>query len=111
MRLTEIPQVGDILVATWCYEQTNKDFFQVTRLKNNTIWIRHLQSKQEEKMDEQGIASMTGYATPLKGKFEGAEMRKKIRIHPEYGVLINAGDSYGYLDKWSGEPEYYTAYG
>ncbi len=107
MKLTEIPKIGDILVASWGWEQTNIDFFQVTKVKNNTVWIRHLKDKKVVNQDQ----SMTGLVTPIKNSFKGAEKRRRARMHPEYGVLINAGESYGTLDKWSGQPEHYSFYG
>lgn len=35
---------GDILTYSWGYEQTNIDFFQVTRVTAKNAWIRRIEA-------------------------------------------------------------------
>ena len=65
---------GTILSYTWGYEQTNADFFQVTRATAKTAWIRPI--AQTETPDG---GFMTGKAKPVINRFTGPERRKRIQ--------------------------------
>jgi len=91
--------VGDILYSSWGYDQTNIDFYQVTKLIGKMIEMRPIGSK---------IKSSTGYqdyVVPTKGKFTGKKMRKKVG---KYGVSLN---SYSSASKWDGTPMAQTGMG
>ena len=65
--------VGDILRALWGYDQTNIDFYQVTKIcGTRMIEIREIA--------QHSIAtkSMEGRCVPIKGEFIGEPMRKKV---------------------------------
>lgn len=42
---TEEIQLGDIMVSSWGYEQTNVDFFKIIKMTSKTIWIQPVKSK------------------------------------------------------------------
>ncbi len=99
-------EVGDILVATWGYDQTNADFFQVVKIPSDkSLTVRHIKKKQYEDPPQ----SMSGYAAPIKDSFDGKPTTRRIyyfmdRIH------INVGDSMGSAEKWNGKPVAVTWY-
>jgi hypothetical protein len=65
--------VGDVLVSSWGYDQTNYDYYQVTRLVGiQSVEIREL-AKQ--------VAStgwLQGDCVPLKNSFKGEPMVKRV---------------------------------
>lgn len=89
-------KVGDIYVSTWGYEQTNVDFFQITKLIGAET--AELQELEQERAGEIG-----GYkATPIVGKFKAvAPIRKKIR--KGYDGKPYFSMEYGIAKPWSGK--------
>jgi len=80
--------VGDVLKSTWGYEQTNVDYYEVTRSKGMFVWIRPIRAKHGAE-----DAFMQGKIVPLPGDYTGDEIRK--RAQRDY-VKIN---SYQYASK------------
>jgi len=66
--------VGDVFKSSWGYEQTNIDYYEVTKIVSPTmievtpIWAN--------KTETQWLA---GQCTPDKGNFKGEPMRKKVQ--------------------------------
>jgi len=68
--------VGDVLVSSWGYEQTNYDFYQVTRLVGaRSVEIRELKQMR----DESGF--LRGECVPHKNNFAGEPMVKRVNEH------------------------------
>ena len=66
-------KIGDVLKSSWGYEQTNIDYYQVTRLIGKTmVEIREL--KQDRIYDDID----QGRCIPLVDEFDGEPMRKKV---------------------------------
>lgn len=77
-----IIKTGDCLHASWGYDQTNNNFYQVIKcLPNNFIIIREINSHYEE------TGFMAGNATPIKDAFltDEPELKKKV----QYGNYIS----------------------
>ena len=100
-------KVGDIGVNSWGYDQTNIDYYQVTKTTKSSIWIRPI-----------GYASMEGNGcfeqynvTPAKDHFIGSEIMKRV-VFSEYNGKINeyVNMSYGILSHWGGKPNLKTCY-
>lgn len=100
-------QIGDIFVATWGYEQTNADFFQVVGLTKSGVKVRHIEDKKTESSPQ----AMSGYAMPLKNNFDGPIKTKRLRNSQYWGEVFNAGDSMGTARKWDGKPVGVSWYG
>jgi hypothetical protein len=65
--------VGDVLVSSWGYDQTNYDYYQVTRLVGRkSVEIRQIAASSEE------TESMRGQCVPLKGHFVGDAMVRRV---------------------------------
>jgi hypothetical protein len=66
---------GDVLVASWGYEQTNYDYYQVTRVFGvRSVEIREL---AQQAADDSAL-SMAGDCVPVKGSFIGEPMVKRV---------------------------------
>ena len=93
-------QVGDILISSWGYDQTNVDYYQVIE---RTAKMATIQKIGKEYLD-------SGYPSeekvmPVKDAFVGKPKKKKVGT---YGINLN---SYATASLWDGKPDYQTAYG
>ena len=101
---------GDILVASWGYDQTNINFYEVIRVTKSMVVVREL--AQERKDDTCDTFAMTGTCIPKKGEYIGREMRKKV-----YSTGSNHDDrlwimltDYSAASLWNGLPVSFTTY-
>jgi len=77
--------IGDVLAATWGYEQTNVDFYQVIELVGKrSVMLCKIASDYEPEGD------MQGKRTPLPDSFIGDAIVK--RVCRRTGVSVNLGD-------------------
>lgn len=60
-------RVGDILSASWGYEQTNVDYYQVTRATEKSVWVRKVAAQCEQ------TQHLAGHSVPVPGRFIGEE--------------------------------------
>jgi len=44
-------KVGDILVSSWGYDQTNIDFYKVVKKSESSVWLQKLGKKYLEQTD------------------------------------------------------------
>lgn len=78
-------QVGDVLSACWGWEQTNYDYYQVTKLiGKRSVELREIGRTIEETNDMQGLCA------PVKNLFKGEP--KVYRVTPDGSVKVR---SYG----------------
>lgn len=76
--LAEIPfKIGDIIYNSWGWEQTNIDFYEITRVTKASVFIRPIQGEYTD----EGYSNMSGFLKPIKGKYTGREQRKAIQWH------------------------------
>jgi hypothetical protein len=75
--------VGDVLVASWGYEQTNIDYYEVTR----KVGARSVEIRELEKDTNYSGEAMAGACVPMKGRFVGLPMTKRVDAHG--GVKVN----------------------
>jgi hypothetical protein len=93
-------QVGHVLKASWGYDQTNVDFYQVTALvSDKTVELRKIASQ-----DATQLTSMSGRVLPVRDAFCGEPMRKRATRN---GVRI---DSSRFASVWDGMPAYESSY-
>lgn len=99
-------KVGDIFVATWGYDQTNANFFQVVKVGAKSVSVREIKGRIDNPNDQ----SMTGSSLPIKNSFKGAPKTRKLY---EYSgePRFNAGDSMGSARPWNGRPVAVSWYG
>jgi len=93
-------QPGDIVYVTWGYDQTNVDFYEVLSLTKTrkSARIRQLETATKESSP----LAMSGYATPVLGKYEGkVETRRTVG---KDGVHTDVSAYGGAAKRWNGQP-------
>jgi len=94
-------KVGDILSSTWGYDQTNVDYYEVTRVPGPmSVEIRQIAANSSA---EEGFMTARCWAAP--GKFIGKPMIK--RANSSNSVRIA---SYASASPWDGKEDRYSWY-
>lgn len=94
-------KVGDILVSSWGYDQTNIDYYQVTRVPGaNTVEIREIGC---DSTPEQGF--MTASKTAKPNAFIGEPMLKRVSAGNSVRIA-----SYAHAHLWDGKADRYSWY-
>ncbi len=94
-------KVGDILVASWGYDQTNIDYFEVTRVvSGKTVEVREIAQRVVE---SKGF--MTETVVPVPGQYIGAVTQHRVTVYDN--IKLN---SYKYATKWDGQPDFQSHY-
>ncbi len=110
------PKVGDIFEMSWGYDQTNVNWFQVTRLSKGGVFVREIGSK--------GVPGTDGFmcqsVVPFKDSFlarsqwcggfdsNNPEMFRKVNQGNWKPYFSIRSRYYAYL--WDGEPAYNSWY-
>lgn len=72
--------VGSILKASWGYEQTNVDYYEVVALVGKrSVDIRPIGSGNVASPDEE-MHGDRGYCVPVPGNFTGEKIRKQVSV-------------------------------
>lgn len=101
-------KVGDMIVNTWGYEQTNVDFFQVIEVGNKTLKVREVsQQIQEGSMYSHGMACNV---LPKADQFIGEEFQVRLKVDYNGDVRCCSPKNYYYFRKWDGRPVYNSWY-
>ena len=81
-------QVGDILKSSWGYDQTNIDYYEVTRLAGKTmVEFRPIKSRLIRESDD----GRQEVVAPQPSHFRGGAIRRKVQVGDGYvGVDINS---------------------
>jgi len=66
------PAVGDVLSTCWGYDQTNREFYQVVRVKGANVTVRQIAAETVATGD------MTARVIPLPGEFIGEEITRRV---------------------------------
>lgn len=69
-----MPKVGDLFYSSWGYDQTNIDFYQVTKVLNKSIELTPIAG--QAKYDQH----MAGHTKPLPNQFTGEAKRHIVRF-------------------------------
>lgn len=93
--------VGDVLVSSWGYDQTNVDFYKVTRVTRGTVDLVEIGCEEVKEKGGRGCE----YVIPQPDVVIGQPSTRRPGRH---GVKING---YRHASKWSGTPQYRTASG
>lgn len=102
--------VGDIVVNTWGWEQTNVEFYQVTDVLNKKIRVKQIHGLMVEgSMMSHGMACEV---TPVCDNFmeSGDEYLLSLKLRSPKEVIICSPESYYYFHKWNGKPLYKSWY-
>lgn len=97
-------KVGDILVCSWGWEQTNVDFYTVTATTPHTVELAPIASG----LTENGTGnSMAGYKMPEVPPRIVSEERTKHRANASGSVKIT---DYSWAQMWDGREKYTSWY-
>lgn len=78
-------QVGDVLRSSWGYDQTNIDYYEVTRLIGRSmVEIRKIAAESV------GDGYMTGQCVPTPGRYIGEPMKKAVSDYDGQSVRISS---------------------
>lgn len=94
-------KVGDVLVSTWGYDQTNVDFYEVVAAREKSVKIRPIGSRSA------GGATGVDYVMPAPGSYTGEASGWKPVREGGYVHLT----SYSSASRWSGQKMSATASG
>ena len=111
LKASDYFSVGDVIVNTWGWEQTNVDFYQVIEVLNKKIKVREICSEIVK-----ATGGMSADVTACKDSF----LNDKILLLSLKPDVNKTGDvtscricnpeSYYYFRKWDGRPEYSSWY-
>jgi hypothetical protein len=108
---TPTTKPGDILVRSWGYDQTNVDFYVVTRVRGRAVWLRTLAHTEIE-----ATQSMAGYVSPLFLEVvDGEPVMRPRPVGEEFrGTATQGGVTVtkrgGKAREWDGRPCYESTY-
>lgn len=104
----EYYNIGDIIVNSWGYEQTNIEFYKVTRITKRTIYVREIPKKEAE---NEWRGAMCSHVIPEPEFFlkDSQEFPLRVNAMGDNTSLSN-GKSYMYFHKWDGRPKYCSWY-
>ncbi len=91
--------IGDIMVNSWGYEQTNVDFYQVVAVTKSTVKLRPICGNLTQNH------FMSGTTVAVKDSFCGDEVLTKRVNKDNYASM-----SCGCLSKWDGRPMHRSWY-
>lgn len=95
-------EVGHVLVCSWGYDQTNVDFYQVTRIVGKvSVAIRPIAARTRENSE----LAMQGKTFPVIDAFTGDEMIKRVTD----GDCVKIA-SYAHARLWDGKPQWNSWY-
>ena len=96
---------GSVVHSSWGYDQTNIDFYRITKRKGDWLTLTPLIS-----LTEYNQQSMTGTCTPGFADPTKKAIRRMIcrRDKEEIGCKFK---SYGWIQSWDGKPMGYSTYG
>jgi len=96
---------GSVVYSSWGYDQTNIDFYRITKRKGDWLTLTPLIS-----LTEYNQQSMTGTCTPGFADPTKKAIRRMIcrRDKEEIGCKFK---SYGWIQSWDGKPIGYSTYG
>lgn len=101
--------IGDVIVNSWGYEQTNIDFFIVTAVKGKTITVSEVYREQVAgTMYAHGMACDVVPTTELKPNAKTYNLRVKSGYNG--AAALSQPESYYYMHKWDGRPMYKSWY-
>lgn len=106
-----MPQVGDILTASWGYDQTNVDFYEVVAVTKASVKIREIRGKIASSTGTQDVVvpAPGNYAVGYHGEASKI-LTKRFRLDGwGEGVYCCRIDDCSTAHLWDGEPERQTA--
>ncbi len=97
-------KVGDILVYSWGYEQTNIDYFQVTAVPSGkAVRVREIGGQMTP---DGATGPMSGHCVPVPDSFKKDEKEVLKRVRLGNHISMDHGSAH----LWEGRPNYVSWY-
>lgn len=96
-------KVGDVLVSSWGYEQTNVDFYEVVKVLPKSVRLQQIGSHKEL-----NNAYMSAKETPNPEKKIGDVFTRRVFSYDDTPRVRIC--SFAIAKKWEGKPETSTSY-
>lgn len=108
VKASDFYEVGDIIVNSWGYEQTNVEYYQVVKMTAKTIEVHEIRAEiVEGSMMSHGMACDV---MPVRDSFTDNERRRyKLRVKAD--GYLSSPKSFYYFYKWEGRANYCSWYG
>ena len=90
--------MGHILCASWGYEQTNVDWYEVVRVTTSSVEVRKIKGNIITDGGDRG------QVVPMAGEFVGEPLLRRVG---ECGVRIDGSRT---ASLWEGRPVYWSSY-
>jgi hypothetical protein len=89
--VAEVIEPGAILYSSWGYDQTNVDYYMVTRTTKASAWIVPMTHREDPAA---GYSPMSGMTTPLEPQWfsDWCECKHRVSNHGDYGCRGAYGD-------------------
>lgn len=105
----EMVEVGTIFYASWGYEQTQTDFFEVVKKTAKTVTLRPIESTYE------ACGTMDGYVMPVPGKFREFDVHvpaegKRFKMQGYDSVPSVSLCSYANAYMWDGKKKHESSW-
>jgi hypothetical protein len=107
VRYNDGADVGDVLVSSWGYDQTNVDYYKVTRRTEASVWLVKIGQKhvpgsegfmsEQVVPDPENVLPWRGYEGGFKNAPEGETTPQRKKVKPGYN-----GRAYVRLTSYSG---------
>ncbi len=93
-------KTGDVVCSSWGYDQTNVDFYVVTRTTAHFVWLRPIAQRAEETLSMQGTCQPETPIRPI-----GDEQKHKASASGWITLTSYSGAS-----MWDGRPKSWSSY-
>lgn len=94
-------ELGDILVSSWGYDQTNAHFYQIIKISKCFVTVREIDAHRIDCLGPNNYVEVAR-KTPKRDKFVSNNIRRKIQqYNGEHYIKI---ESYEHASKWNGKP-------
>ena len=100
MNSTATPKVGDILLSTWGWEQTNSNYYKVLKVMGKMVELIELNEIETPKPDSY---CMFGTTMPVLDSTKGVPFRKKFKDGYNGGYRVSISN-YAGASLWDGTP-------
>lgn len=103
----QIYTVGKIVEFSWGYDQTNIDYYLITKRSKQFVTLQAIAARQVPRASDPW---MTGHSVPDPDHpLPKPAIRRKVAVWDgkERGIAI---ESYGWADLWDGKPSNWTSY-
>lgn len=97
-------KVGDIMYASWGYEQTNIDWFKVVKRSGDMLTLQPLDEIAQ--YNERAMTSITMPGEPTNGN----TIRRKVAQHNGKDIGCKFQNTYGWISRWDGKPQHASHY-